>query len=160
VSQRVPYKAVLFKTSVDEAITDADHRSRSGDDYPIRVYFTFNYEGTGLGFTERLRYRIYRSRHGEYPPHSALTYVWTASAVEERIYRNPSKERVGMIVLRGDETPLGEWRNERIDVLADYEKVFGEAPPGSPMRIAIMTDSDDTGQTTRAAMDFIRILRK
>ncbi len=151
------YPIVEWRWRVDKAIEGVDHLRRDGDDYPARVYVFFDYEGRGLDLATRIRYRAYRALRGEYPPHSGLTYVWNAVPVEEKIYPNPYTDRVGMFVLRGAETALGEWREESIHILEDYERYFGEEPPETA-RIAIMTDSDDTGQSTRAALDFIRIV--
>ncbi len=64
-----------------------------------------------------------------------------------------------MRVLRNNSDELGKWRTERINILEEYEACFGELPPGSALRLAVMTDSDDTGQQTQAAIDWIRIRR-
>ncbi len=151
------YPVVEWRWRVDKAIEGVDHLRRDGDDYPARLYVFFEYERQGLDLGTRIRYRAYRALRGEFPPHSGLTYVWTAVSVEEDNYPSPYTDRVGMFVLRGEDTPLGEWREESIHILEDYERFFGEDPPETA-RIAIMTDSDDTGQSTAAAIDFIRIV--
>ncbi len=151
------FPIVEWRWRVDQAIRDVDHTKKSGDDYPIRVYLFFEYDGTGLSFGERMRYRAYRALRGEYPPHSALAYVWTPNPVPSRIFPNPYSSRVNMLVLRGEAAPLGKWKTERIHLLEDYREAFGAAPPETPLRIAIMTDSDDSGQQTAAALDYLRI---
>jgi len=58
-------------------------------------------------------------------------------------------ERVRMLVLESGAARLGEWVEERRDVHADYRRAFGtEAPPITG--VAIMTDTDDTGETATA----------
>ncbi|TVR52121.1 MAG: DUF3047 domain-containing protein [Puniceicoccaceae bacterium] len=148
---------VEWRWRVERPIVDADPMQRSGDDYAARIYLFFEYEGDNLPFADRVRYRAYRMLRGDYPPHSALTFVWSQRSPPGSSFANPYTERVGMRVLRGPETPLDSWQTERIDVLEEYRSTFGEDPPSTPMRLAIMTDSDDTGQKTRAAIDWIRV---
>ena len=149
------YPVIEWRWRVDDGIDGADHSRKSGDDYPVRVYLFFEYDGTGLSFRDRMRYAVYRRLRGTYPPHSAITYVWATSPVSKNSYTSPHADRVWMRVLRDADAPTGTWKTERVDVLEDYRRLFGEAPPETPMRIAVMTDSDDTGQSTDAALDWI-----
>lgn len=111
------FPIVEWKWRVDDPITGVDHTRKSGDDYPVRVYLFWEYDGTGLGFADRMRYRAYRALRGEYPPHSGLAFTWTHNPVETRLYPNPYSDRVGMRVMRGPETSLGSWQTERINIL-------------------------------------------
>lgn len=154
------YPVLEWRWRVDEAVRGVDPLERSGDDYAARIYVFFEYEvGGDLGWRDRVRYNAYRALRGEYPPHSGLNYVWAGVAVEERMYPNPYTDRVMVLVLRDEESGTGEWRTERVDVLRDYRDAFGEDPPQSA-RLAVMSDSDDSGQSTHARIDYIRIVRE
>jgi hypothetical protein len=62
---------------------------------------------------------------------------------------NPYSVRAHMIVVESGAERVGEWQVERRNLLADYEKAFGEAPPRIS-GVAIMTDTDDTGESATA----------
>jgi len=55
----------------------------------------------------------------------------------------------GVVDYRYDEARLNQWLNEERNVYEDYKKAFGEE---SPMisGIAIMTDTDNTGESATA----------
>lgn len=153
------FPVLRWRWRVDEAIRQVDPSRKEGDDYPARVYVIFEYDENGVGLVEGLRRRAYRALQGEDPPHSGLNYVWTAGAAGGRSYPSPYTDRVRLVVLRGKEAPLGRWAEEAVDLLADYRKLFGGDPPRRA-RLALMTDSDNTGQSTRAAIDYIHVSSK
>lgn len=146
-----------WRWRVLEAIEGVNHTRKSGDVYPARVYVFFEYDGTGLSFGDRMRYRAYRTLRGEYPPHSGLSFVWTQVPVAQTSYGNPYTDRVGMKVLRGEDSQIGEWYEERVDLGDAYRRYFGKNPPRSPMRVAVMTDSEETGQQTKAQIEWLRL---
>lgn len=62
-----------------------------------------------------------------------------------------------MRVLRDAEAPTGTWKTERVNIMEEYLKAFGEAPPKSALRMAVMSDSDNSGQRTEAKLDWIKV---
>jgi hypothetical protein len=62
-----------------------------------------------------------------------------------------------MIVLRGPED-VGSWHVEEVDIVRDYREVFGEDPPATA-GIAIMNDSDNTGERSVSHVDYLEISR-
>jgi hypothetical protein len=46
--------------------------------------------------------------------------------------------------------------DEEIDILTDYQRAFGTKPPARA-RIAIMNDSDNTGESSVSWMDHIEV---
>jgi hypothetical protein len=52
----------------------------------------------------------------------------------------------------------GLWVEERVNILTDYRRAFGEDPPATAS-LAIMNDSDDTGQSSVSYVEFIEIYR-
>lgn len=83
-------------------------------------------------------------------PHSPVSvktvkYVWSGTAPVGTT-ASASMGLTRMLVLRSG-TPPGEgWVEERVDVAADYQRLFGETPK-KPRGIAVLTDSDDTKST-------------
>lgn len=59
-----------------------------------------------------------------------------------------------MIAVESGEARRGEWISEKRNVLEDYRNVFGEEPPNI-QGIAIMTDTDNTGESAVAFYDDI-----
>jgi Protein of unknown function (DUF3047) len=50
----------------------------------------------------------------------------------------------------------GVWRAEEIDFLADKLKDLGRRPPACA-RIAIMSDSDNTGESSVSFMEYMEV---
>ncbi len=61
-----------------------------------------------------------------------------------------------MIVLQEGEDNLDIWVTESMNMLDDYREAFGEDPP-STTTIAIMADSDNTGESATAYVDYFLV---
>ena len=59
-----------------------------------------------------------------------------------------------MIPLRHGTAELGKWLDEEVNILEDYRKALGEDPPRWA-NLAVMGDSDNTGESSVAYIDFI-----
>lgn len=147
---------IRWRWRVEQAPIGMDHRKKSGDDYPLRIQVIFEYDPARLGFFDKIEYETYRAVHGRYPPHAALSYVWTPNEKKGETYPCPYTDRVQIKVLRGEETTLGQWQEESVNIVEDYKTIFDESPPATA-RIAIMADSDDSQSRTRALVDFIQV---
>jgi hypothetical protein len=62
-----------------------------------------------------------------------------------------------MIAVESGPERTGKWVEEEVNVLEDYRRHFGEDPPRVGA-IAIMTDTDNTGERATAWYGPIRIL--
>jgi len=54
-----------------------------------------------------------------------------------------------MIVVESGSTKLNTWLTEERNVYEDYQRAFGEEPP-MISGVAIMTDTDNTGEAAEA----------
>ncbi len=64
-----------------------------------------------------------------------------------------------MVVVDSGEEHIGKWRTHQRNIYDDYIEIYGEAPP--PVGgLAIMTDSDDTGESAVAYFGNICFLRE
>jgi len=124
-----------------------DVTKKSGDDYPARLYIAFEYDPDKVGFFERAKFNAVKMLHGEYPPTGALSYIWASNAAKGRLVPNAYTDRARMIVVESGKERTGTWACESRNVLADYKAAFGGDPP-MIRGIAIMTDSDNTGEST------------
>jgi hypothetical protein len=152
------FPRIRWRWKVESVYAGGDPLTKSGDDYPLRVYVLFPYDPGQAGAFERLRYGLARKIYGEYPPHSTLNYVWASREHPRRILPSPYTDRAMLVLLRQGSSSTGEWLEEEVDILSDYKAAFGEAPPRRA-RIAVMNDSDNTGERSVAFLDFIEVFR-
>ncbi len=152
------YPELSWRWKVANIYTNTDVLSKEGDDYPIRIYVLFEYDPDRASLRQRIQYRAARLLYGEYPPHSTLNYVWASAEDAPKVYPNPFTDRARMIPLRRGTAQVGEWVEESVHILEDYRRVFGEEPPRQA-RIAIMNDSDNTGEASVSWVDWIRTPR-
>ncbi len=152
------YHRIRWEWKISNVYAKGNTRTKSGDDYPIRVYIMFEYDPARAGFLDRLTYGIAKKRFGEYPPHSSLSYVWASNDEPDRIVASPYTEKAKMVVLEKGAGRAGVWQNEEIDILDDYRKAFGTDPPRKA-RIAVMNDSDNTGEHSVSWLAWIEVFR-
>ncbi|MEK7842337.1 MAG: DUF3047 domain-containing protein, partial [Deltaproteobacteria bacterium] len=53
---------------------------------------------------------------------------------------------------------VGKWETEEVNIIDDYKSAFGEAPP-PVATIAIMNDSDNTGEKAISYVDYIEVYK-
>jgi hypothetical protein len=123
----------IEKTFGDEI----DERTRSGDDYPARIYVV---RRGGLAF-----WRTW-----------AVNYVWSSGQPAGERWPNAyAGDNVQMWALDSGGARAGEWVSHVRDVRADFKAALGmdiDKLDG----IALMSDADDTGGSARAWYGEIR----
>ncbi len=78
-----------------------------------------------------------------------FAYAWTATPVADGTVVPSMRYRsLRYIQLRG-RAEVGKWEQERRDLVADYERAFGSAPPALRY-VAVFNDNDQTGEPTSA----------
>jgi hypothetical protein len=153
------YQLISWSWKISNVFEKGDVSQKQGDDYPARIYITFEYDPDKLGFFEKTRYQAARLIYGQYPPHAAINYIWESKAPIETIVSNPYTDRVKMIVIESGDENSGVWRKEKRNVYEDYKRAFGEEPP-MISGVAIMTDSDNTKESAVAWYGDIFFKRK
>lgn len=122
--QQTPILHWSWKTNT--VLRGNDEQSRDGDDYPLRIYVVFS---GGI--------RFWRTR--------AINYVWSSHQPRNSEWPNAYTANARMIAVDSGSDGLGQWQHHQRDVLADYRRLFG-SEPGKVDAVAIMTDTDNTGQ--------------
>ena len=150
------YPNLTFKWKVDNVYKDGDATTKAGDDYPIRVYIMFEYDPEKASFFDNVKYELAKSFYGEYPPHSALNYIWTSKKQKNRIITSAYTDKAKMIVTDNGALHVGKWREHTVNILDDYKEAFGKNPP-IKVSLAIMSDSDNTKETSKSYIDFIEV---
>jgi hypothetical protein len=153
------YPVLEWRWKAENVLEKGDVSEKSGDDYPARIYVTFDYDPSDLGFFDKVKYRTLKTLGYDNIPLRALNYIWASKAPVGKIVENPYTDWVMMVPVESGCAHCGTWRTERRNVLADYRAAFGEDPP--PVNgIAIMTDTDNTGERAVAYYGDIRFLRE
>ena len=141
------FPLLRWRWKISSLIERSDMRRRSQDDFPARVYVSFDYDIAKLPFLERSRLRIARALHGPDVPAAVLCYVWDRQAPVETIASSPYTARVKVIVVTSGAAQIGQWVQVERDLTRDYRSAFGE-PPGRINAIAVATDTDNTESAT------------
>lgn len=116
---------------LQEALPPLQETTKAGDDYGARIYVVVK---GGLLF--------WKTR--------ALNYVWSSSQPKESIWPNAFAGKNAMLLaVRSAEDGTNRWYREKRNVYQELKKIFGEEIR-SIDAIAIMTDSDNSGGSTRA----------
>ncbi|MBW1912940.1 MAG: DUF3047 domain-containing protein, partial [Deltaproteobacteria bacterium] len=143
------YPIIQWRWKVSNIYKKGNVKQKSGDDYPARLYITFEYDPDKLGFLERIKFNAIKLLYGKYPPLGAINYIWASRAPIGSIVPNPYTNRAKMIVVESGEVALNKWVTEKRNVFDDYIAAFGKNPP-MISGIAIMTDSDNTKESATA----------
>jgi hypothetical protein len=133
------FPILSWRWKISEIVSKGDSRSKSGDDYAARIYVIFP--------------------HWFFPKTKTLNYIWGNQLPKDSFQRNVYTSNAMMIAVESGSAKAGEWVTVRRNLLDDYRKAFGEEP-SRVGAIAIMTDTDNTGESAEAWYGDIKALRK
>lgn len=135
-------QAARWSWSVDQTVPGTDLRLKGGDDRNLALYFAFlpKAEAQRSGASRNLRKLL------KHPEGRVLVYVWGGDHGRGAVLPSPYLGARGKtVVLR----PSGTGAHaEKVDLVADYRRAFGEAPQAL-VALAVSSDSDDTNTVTR-----------
>lgn len=143
------FPVVQWQWKIGNLLKKSDVTRKDGDDYPARLYITFAYDSSRVGLLDKAKYEAARLLYGQYPPLGALNYIWDSKAAKGSIVPNPYTERAMMIIVESGAADLNRWVTEERNVYEDYKAAFSEEP-SSISGVAIMTDTDNTGESATA----------
>lgn len=123
--------------------------TRDGDDYPVRLYVSFDLPLEKLSLADRTRLRLARMLHGADLPAATLCYVWDSRTPPGTIIASAYTDRVRMVVVESGSLRIGQWVNYERDIAADYRAAFGEEPPPISS-VTVASDTDNTGESVTA----------
>jgi len=120
---RTPILAWRWK--VMNLIAKSDMATKEGDDYPARLYLSFE-----------------RNRR-------ALCYVWDSRLAAGTMLPNPYTGRVRMVVAESGAARLGRWVAHERDWAADFRRAFGTDVPAAES-VIVSADTDNTGESVES----------
>lgn len=150
------YPKLKWRWKISNIYLKGNAEEKSGDDYPLRIYVIFKYDPDKASLGQRIRYGLAKTIYGQYPPQSSLTYIWESRAHNKRIITSPYAEEAKMVILEAGAYNAGKWLHEEVNIVEDYRKAFGHMPPAIAS-LAIMNDSDNTGEKSVSYVDFIEV---
>jgi hypothetical protein len=133
------YPVLSWRWKVDHILANGDASRKEGDDYSARIYVVFPH------------WIPLKTR--------SINYIWANRLPRGSHRPNAFYDKAIMVAVQSGAENVGRWITERRDVYDDYRALFGEAPP-SVGAIALMTDTDNTGESASACYDDIRIEKR
>jgi hypothetical protein len=112
-----------WRWKVMNLISRSDLATKSGDDFPARLYVVFG--------------------------RRALCYVWDARLPVGTIAPNAYSDRVQMVVADSGAALLGRWVARERNVAEDFRRGFGAEPPATS-GVVVSADTDNTGETAES----------
>ena len=128
---------LAWRWKVDHVLSKGNALKKDGDDYAARIYVIF----PSLLFWKT----------------NALNYIWANKLPREKAVPNSFTKNAIMIAVESGSQRTGQWLEEKRNIFKDYQRYFGQDPPRVGA-IAIMTDTDNTGESATAWYGPIRIL--
>jgi DUF3047 family protein len=123
------YPLLRWSWKVEHTLKREDVTKKSGDDYAARVYVVFP------------RVLFWQTR--------AINYIWSARMPRGSSAPSPYTANAVVVAVESGDEKAGRWAAEERNIYEDYRKYFGEDPP-KLRAVAIMTDTDDTGDEVTA----------
>ena len=151
------FPVVRWRWKIENVLSRSDVTRKAGDDYPARLYITFEYDPNKVSFGKKLKYQAGKVLFGDIPI-AALNYIWDTKTAVGTIVDNAYTDFAKMIVVESGGAKVGGWVEESRNVFEDYRQAFGEDPP-LINGVAIMTDTDNTKERAVAYYGDIRFVR-
>ncbi|WP_018126771.1 DUF3047 domain-containing protein [Balneola vulgaris] len=149
------YPIIEWEWKIDGVLENGDMTQKDGDDYPARIYITFDYSRRDLPLGERIKYGAMKTFTSFNIPLRSLNYVWANKASIGEIQENVFTNWVNMVVKESGNDKAGTWVKASANLYDDYLSAFDEKPKNIT-GIAIMTDSDNSkGSATAYYGDII-----
>ncbi len=119
-----------WRWKVEDVLSGLDETSKAGDDYAARVYVVVS-----------IGPMFWQTR--------AISYVWSNTQPQGRDWPNAYTNKAHMLAVQSHLENVGMWVQERRDVRADFKTYF-DLDVSEAQAIALMTDTDDSGQSATA----------
>lgn len=151
------FPIVRWRWKVENLLKNSDVSRKGGDDYPARLYITFEYDPDKVSFGKKLKFKAGQAIFGDIPI-AALNYIWETKTPAGTIVENAYTDFAQMIVVESGPKKVGMWVEEERNIYEDYKKAFGEEPP-MINGVAIMSDTDNTKERATAYYGDIEFVR-
>lgn len=150
------YPILSWRWKVDNTVKvkKGSEKTKAGDDYAARVYVTFERKQKDISLMEMIERSLVKAVYGKELPGEAIEYVWANELGKGETFPNPDTNKAVMVVVESGQDKAGAWVVKKRNVYEDYKRLFGAEPPKINY-VAIMTDTDDSGEEAVAYYDDI-----
>ncbi len=131
------YPLISWTWKVDHVLKKGNVYNKDTDDYAARIYVVFS------------SFFFWNTR--------AINYIWANTLPAGDAVLSTYTDNSVMIAVESGPENTGIWREEKRNILEDYKKFFN-SEPGEVNAIAIMTDTDNTGEEASACYGPIRVM--
>ena len=130
-------------------IPSADNAVASKEDSPVRVILEFDGDKSKLSLADRSTFATGKFLSGREIAYATLMYIWSNKEPVGKIIPGPRTPRIQMVVASSGSSGVGQWQTLSENVVEDFRRAFGE-DPGKLTGIAVLTDTDNTGDKAEA----------
>ncbi|MBP6008233.1 MAG: DUF3047 domain-containing protein [Rhodoferax sp.] len=151
---------LAWRWRLEQPITQADIRTKAGDDAALKVCVMFDQPMADIPFLQRAALGIARTATGQNLPSATLCYLWDSRYAAGTHGPNPYSGRVRYIVVNGPESSQGQWVNQHRRVAEDFALLFGQETKALPpiTAVAVGADSDNTKGSSLGYLSDLRWL--
>jgi hypothetical protein len=132
------YQTLKWSWKIEHTIKKGDEKTKAGDDFAARVCVFF--------------------QSGFFSKTPAVCYVWANRLPKGEHVVSPFTSKVITVAVDSGEELAGRWTFHQRNIYEDYRSFFGEEPPRIGA-VALMTDSDNTGEPAVGYYGDISLLR-
>ncbi len=152
------YPQTAWRWKVSNVYNKGDSSRKEEDDYPARLYVMLAYDPKRASLGKRIKYQLAKTLYGQYPPGSSISYIWDNRATTTAFINNAHTDAARMIPVSAGSAQANTRQDYTVNIVRDYRLAFGEDPPETAS-LAVMNDSDNTGEASRSWMQWIKIFR-
>lgn len=145
-----------WRWRVPALIKSAANEDPKREDAPVRVIIGFDGDKSRLPDEDQRYFNRIKRLAGRDMPYAMLMYIWDNRNPVDMVVGSAHTSRVKMVVAESGGAGVGPWRSYRRNVVQDFERAFGEKP-GKVLGFALMTDTDNTGETTEGFYGALRL---
>ena len=142
------FPIVRWRWKIDNVLQHSDVALKEGDDFPARLYITFQYDPDKVSFGKKLKFKAGQVLFGDIPI-AALNYIWETKTPVGTIVENAYTDFAKMVIVESGTQKVGMWIDEERNIYEDYKQAFREEPP-MINGVAIMSDTDNTKEQATA----------
>jgi hypothetical protein len=140
---------IAWRWKISRLIESADNAVVSKEDSPVRIVLEFDGDKSKLSVGDRSAIATGKLLSGRELPYATLMYIWSNKEPVGKVIANPRTRRVQMVVASSGASGVGNWQSLSRNAVEDFRRAFGE-DPGKLTGVAVLTDTDNTGEKAEA----------
>src|SRR3972149_1395908 len=110
------YPVLSWRWKVKGVLKKGDALTRSGDDFPARVYVAFEFEPEKATYYEKIKNMALKSVYGENVPGRVITYIWANRLAKGAMTPNAFLSQSMMIAVESGAERVGRGVEEEREV--------------------------------------------